>query len=364
MNAPTRLFAATPLLFLAAVAHAQPVSVKIQPTQLKEGRPTRVRVSFKNTGQRALLLVELGARVIQPGLQASEILDWTTRVKGRRLDPIEPEVVTLSFSAHDDPGPQARAPKLPIRAGLEGEPFRKLQVLLPGRRTSISLDFVPRAASCTLSATWKAIPYRAGMPLYSIHNVERWSAPGKKTQPNEWGAKTQLVVELTRWRRWSGNATGEVLVSESELAKLGIYEAEERPRLHVQPAPFGRRAARALAQASDVKKAVRLQDGRWVLQSKSRWWLVAAKGTPLSQPGSLYRAARDLASLGLFGFDWFGVKSEPKLAAALRAQKLGTPTKGGLGLSIEVSSKTLVPFLELLAKHGMKITAQGIRSAK
>ena len=105
----------------------------------------------------------------------------------------------------------------------------------------------------------------------------------------------------------------------------------------------------------------RLADGRWVLQSRSRWWLVSEKGQTLSAEGNLYLSARDLASLGRFGLDWYGTKHHKAFAEALRALQIGHPTKGGLGLSIEVDAENLVPFLELLAEHGGQITRQGLR---
>lgn len=369
MRSSLRLAGLAPALCLLAPAalsaapekKAQPVAVTVKPSKLDEGRPARLRVSFENTSSRPLLLLELGAKVNQPNLSRSEVRDWTQRTKGVRVDG---EVVTLTLTATDDPGPEARAPRPPVVAGLEGRPYRKLQVLLPGRKVSLGVSFVPRHAACRVTATYKAIPHVAGGELYAIQDVQRWNPgaePTKPGQPMLMPRGTGFSVELTRWEPWGGQATGEVLVGEEQLRRLGAYEGVSKERLTVEPADFSQLAASQRAKASGVEQAVRLADGRWVLQSKSRWWLVGAKDEVRSGEGNLYLSARDLASLGRFGLDWYGTKRHKAFAEELRMLEIGHPTKGGLGLSIEVDAETLVPFLDLLSRYGGQITRQGLR---
>lgn len=368
MRSSTWLVGLAPALCLFAPAasaapekKAHPVAISVKPSKLDEGRPARLRVSFENTSNRPLLLLELGAQVNQPNLNRSEVRDWTQRTKGVR---VKGEVVTLTLTATDDPGPEARAPQPPVVAGLEGRPYRKLQVLLPGRKVSLGVSFVPRHAACRVTASYKAIPHIAGGELYAIQDVQRWlpgAEPAKPGQPPLLPRGTGYAVELTRWEPWRGQATGEVLVGEEQLRRLGPYEGVSKERLTVEPADFSQLSASQRAQADEVKQAVRLADGRWVLQAKTRWWLVGEGTKTLSGEGDLYLSARDLASLGRFGLDWYGTKRHQGFAEALRALKIGHATKGGLGLSIEVDAETLVPFLELLAEHGGQITRQGLR---
>ncbi|MGE0707104.1 MAG: hypothetical protein AB7N76_34890 [Planctomycetota bacterium] len=359
------------LLALALPAAAQPVTVKLGGDTVEEGRPAHVRFEFVNTGSRPLLLLGVEARVAQAGAgEVKAARDWTLPLKGVSLDPIEHEVVTLTFSAHDDPGPAARMPLPPVVAGLEGEPYRRVSVLQPGRKVELDVPLVPRAAPVALEAKWRAIPYLPGMPLFAIQDVETWS-PGAARAGDPAGEERAgtfggvgLSVELTRWRRWTGTAAGELLVSQRDLAKLGAYEGSARPRLVVKPAAFGRDAAIARARAAGVTDAVRLADGRWVLQSGARWWLVADAGEVASAEGHLFTAARDLAAMGRVGFDWVTVEDSPELAEELQALELAKArrTKGGrVSLSVEVTSDQLAPFLDLVARHGMRITTQGIR---
>ncbi|HBP19775.1 MAG TPA: hypothetical protein DEA08_18540, partial [Planctomycetes bacterium] len=57
--APALCLLAPVAAFAAPEDKAQPIAVSVKPSKLDEGRPARLRVSFENTSNRPLLLLEL-----------------------------------------------------------------------------------------------------------------------------------------------------------------------------------------------------------------------------------------------------------------------------------------------------------------
>jgi hypothetical protein len=280
------------------------------------------------------------------------------------------EVLTMELVVEEDMGTSAaaRLPVPEVRARLEGDPYVLCRLARPGQRVGLSLPVVPALGAEEVTVSWRAFACE-GPGIFARSRSDSWAPPSSELgpadprafpPPERGGSRANLRVELTRWRPWtSADRVGEVLIHKDAFAQLRAISGKATARVEVRAATFG--LGDALAQAKlqgPVAAAVRLADDRWVIQREEGWWVVGADGAPRHGAGQLFPFALDLARSGSGGFLWYEHHARPKVAEALRAA--GFVRGEGKGLAVEVTAESLVPFLELLAEHGLGLAADGI----
>lgn len=338
------------------------LELTLEPATCSEGRPTQVRLTVKAASKEAQAVLFVAAQV---GAEKSS-QSWQRRKSGVKLAHLGAELVTLDLIASEDlsTSPVARAPMPDVRATLEGNPYVLCRYLPPGDSLTRTVTVVPLLPGPAAKLSWKAItldPVKTKGTVYRRKQGQTWN-PGADGQdlggPPTLGAKTGLRVELTRWELWTGGKTGEVLIEGRAFKATTASTFEAGGALQVLPAEFGLVAAMTKAKLEGKTTAVRLKDERWILEQDGRWCIVGAEGDVKSGPGQLFPFALDLARSGRAGFMWHSYPDHPEVAEAL--QTAGFGDNRGKGMPIEVTEATLVPFLDLLAKHGVQLSESGI----
>ncbi len=346
-----------------ALAEADPLQLTIEPTTCSESRPTQVRLSVKpGYGQpQAILWLEakIGAVKSKQG--------WERKKSGVHLAHLRPELITLDLIASEDLSNSAvaRAPMPDVSATLEGAPHVLCRYAAQDEVLTRTITIVPLLDQASAELSWEAIaldPLAANGKIFVRKQGHSWT-PGSDRQglghrPAPMGSRAGLRIELMRWAVWTGKKCHAVLIEEKAFKGMKRASASAKGQLKVEPAKFGLAAALAKAELEGDTTAVRLKDDRWILEQKGHWCVVGAEGPARLGEGKLFPFALDLARTGRAGFMWYAYTDHPELAKALEAG--GFSTSRGKGMPIEVTEATLVPFLELLSKHGVQLSERGI----
>ncbi len=352
-------------------------AVQVTPDEVDEGRPVTLHVAWIHSGVDPAGLLALEAQVVgaservaHPGPSLREAL-W--------LDPLSGDAVTLDLEAHETLGAQARAPRPPVTGQLAGAPAVVLRQVVPGESLALPTPALPGAGALELEVRVRRVALRAGGPLTPADVLvpgPTWSwRPGAQEAPDDLdlgapadpsaapdplgldggsSASVGLRVRVTRWVPRGLGPSPEVLLHREALDALEAADERHVVLVKVRPAAFGRAAALAKCTLAAPTHAVRLADDRWVVEDPqaSRAAIVAATGAPVVVDGRLFPEAVDLARDGRLALTWYEAHEHPDLARALEQ---GGLVKGeGKGLQLEVTTNTLVPFLEALRAHGAR----------
>lgn len=291
---------------VAAQADAEPGSIRVEPAEVEEGRPVALRVEWTRRGADPAAVVRFAAS--GGGVEAA--LPGPVERPGLRLDPL-PDVVTLDLLAREELGPQARAPRPPLVARLEGEPCVVLRQVVDGETLALTLvDVVPsveRPLEVKADVEHRRLapgPDLAATDLLVRGPTRRWSPgqapdldptsepPGDPLGLRPGGAPgVGITVELVRWVPRGLGPSEEVLLRKAVVDRLGRGEVRASLAVKVKPARFGRAAALKRAGLAAADQAVRLDEATWLVDADGRVWLVPEAGEVASVPGAAGRLA-------------------------------------------------------------------------
>ncbi|MCO5171689.1 MAG: hypothetical protein M9894_35750 [Planctomycetes bacterium] len=364
-------------LVLAPAARGQEGGASAEPATLDEGRPTTVRVTWVH-GRDTPALVR---RLVVRGAGSERVVE---AAREERFVWLADEALALTLEAHDDPGVEARAPRGPVTARVEGEPGTVLRQVVAGESLIATIDVVPRGEAVELALVADLVALRsdvlpAGARLLVPGATHTWRPgapadddppeggplpdprallpPPPPPDPDPLGlapaAPHEVVVRLARWVPPGLGPSSHALLRKDVAAALTATRDERRVRIPVRAAPFGLRAAAEKSGLDVVERAVRLPDDRWVLQASGRFAVVAPDAAAAVFDGDAFPLALDLARDGQAALPWLMSHERPDLAAALEAA--GQVRAQGKGLVVEVTPATLVPVLEALRAHGGRV---------